>query len=131
VYRDTTNKYIECDDFIEQWAISTGRKVFTLFLQVAHKDHNKSNNDPSNLVALCPVHHARLDTEHKRFARIMYKQKISTTKRIPDAKKTLDRGFLIDTLKDSIRKHTGSRISLIESEAILQELLTAYDNMNR
>ena len=131
VYRDTTNKYVECDDFMEQWAINTGRKVFTLYLQVAHLDHNKSNNDPSNLKSLCPVHHARFDTEHKRFARIMYRQKIKSKKQVPEVRKTFDRGFLITTLKDSIRKHTGSRISLIESEAILQELLTAYDTMNR
>ncbi len=131
VYKDTTGKYVECDSFMEQWAVNTHRKVFTLYLQVAHLDHNKQNNEPSNLLSLCPVHHARLDTEHKRFARIMYKQKITSAKQVPDDRKTIDRGFLIDTLRNSIKSHIGSRISLIESEAILNELLTAYDKVKK
>jgi 5-methylcytosine-specific restriction endonuclease McrA len=131
VYKDTTNKYVECDDFMEQWATSTGRKVFTLFLQVAHRDHNKQNNDPSNLLSLCPVHHARFDTEHKRLARIMYKQKVVKAGSKLSSEKKLDRGFLLQTLQSSIRKHIGSKISLVDSEAILHELLTAYDNMKK
>ena len=129
VYRNSSKQYVECDDFMVQWAISNGRKVFTLFLQVAHKDHNKSNNDPSNLLSLCPVHHARLDTEHKRFARISYKTLVQSTKRITGKSKTLDRGFLLQTLQDSIRKQIGSKISLQDAEVILQDLLTAYDKM--
>ena len=74
VYKDTTGKYVECDDFLEQWAKSTKRKVFTLYLQVAHLDHNKQNNEPANLKALCPIHHARFDSEHKKksFLRLIY-----------------------------------------------------------
>lgn len=131
VYRDTTNKYVECDDFMEQWAVSNGRKVFTLFLQVAHINHDKSNNDPSNLLSLCPVHHARFDTEHKRFARIMYKQKVVSSKSKSVIKKALDRSFLLTTLQDSIKEQIGSKISLVEAEAILHNLLTAYDSMKK
>jgi hypothetical protein len=61
----------------------------------------------------------------------MYKQKITSAKQVPDDRKTIDRGFLIDTLRNSIKSHIGSRISLIESEAILNELLTAYDKAKK
>lgn len=127
VYKDTTGKYVECDDFMEQWAKSTKRKVFTLYLQVAHLDHNKQNNEPTNLKALCPIHHARFDSEHKKLARIMYKQKITSAKQVPDVRKTIDRGALLSTVRDSIRTHIGSRISLIDAEAILNDLLTSFE----
>lgn len=127
VYKDTTGKYVECDDFMEHWAISTGRKVFTLYLQVAHLDHDKQNNEPSNLKALCPVHHARYDTEHKKLARITYKAKIMDSRTQNRAKKIIDRGQLLTILRDSIRKNIGSRISLIDSEAILNDLLTSFE----
>jgi 5-methylcytosine-specific restriction endonuclease McrA len=127
VYRNTSKQYVECDDFMEQWALSNGRKVFTLYLQVAHKDHNKSNNEPSNLLTLCPVHHARLDTEHKRFARIMYKQKVLVAKTKTEAKEEFDRGYLLSNLQDSIRRQIGSKISLQDAEVILQGLLSTYD----
>lgn len=76
VYKNKAGKYVECDEFIEVWAKSNGFKVFTLYLQVAHLDHNKSNNDPSNLITLCPVHHAKNDAQHKAFSRKVYKKKI-------------------------------------------------------
>jgi 5-methylcytosine-specific restriction endonuclease McrA len=131
VYKDTTGKYVECDDFMEQWAKSTKRKVFTLYLQIAHLDHDKQNNEPTNLKALCPVHHARFDSEHKKLARIMFKQKISSAKQVPDARKTIDRGALLSTVRDSIRTHIGSRISLIDAEAILNDLLTSFEAFNK
>jgi hypothetical protein len=127
VYKDTTGKYVECDEFMEQWAKSTKRKVFTLYLQIAHLDHNKQNNEPTNLKALCPVHHARFDSEHKKLARITYTAKISDTRTQNRSKKILDRGALLSILRDSIRIHLGSRISLIDAEAILNDLLTSFE----
>jgi hypothetical protein len=127
VYKDTTGKYVECDEFMEEWAKSTGRKVFTLYLQIAHLDHNKQNNEPTNLKALCPIHHARFDSEHKKLARITYTAKISDSRTQSRTKKILDRGALLTLLRDSIRRHVGSRISLIESEGILNDLLTSFE----
>lgn len=127
VYKDTTGKYVECDDFMEEWAKSTGRKVFTLFLQIAHLDHDKQNNEPSNLKALCPIHHARYDTEHKKLARITFSAKISANRNEKRTKRMLDRGVLLTTLRDSVRKHLGSRISLIDCEGILNDLLTSLE----
>jgi hypothetical protein len=127
VYKDSTGKYVECDEFMENWAKSTQRKVFTLYLQIAHLDHNKQNNEPSNLKALCPVHHARFDSEHKKLARITYTAKITDSRTQKRAGKILDRGKLITILRDSIRLHIGTRISLIDSEAILNDLLTSFE----
>lgn len=39
-------------------------------LTVAHLDHNPANNDPLNLLALCQLHHLRLDAlQHASNAR--------------------------------------------------------------
>lgn len=130
-YKDTSGKYIECDDFMEQWAISSGRHVFTLYLQVAHKDHDKSNNDPSNLMTLCPVHHARYDSEHKRFARIMYKAKIKDSKDVEETPEIPLRTKLLTTIEQSIRKITGLKLTKSDCEIVLQDVLTCYDSASK
>jgi hypothetical protein len=61
----------------------------------------------------------------------MFKQKITSAKQVPDNRKTIDRGFLIDTIRNSIKQHIGSKISLIEAEAILHDLLSAYDKVKK
>lgn len=81
VYKNKAGKYVECDKFIEEWAKANGYKVFTLYLQVAHMDHNKQNNDPSNLVTLCPVHHAKNDAQHKSIQRKIFKKNVEETPR--------------------------------------------------
>lgn len=80
VYKNARGKYVECDDFIEQWAENEGKKVFTLYLQVAHLDHNKKNNEPDNLLSLCPRCHGKMDREHKKFMRKVYSKKVDDSK---------------------------------------------------
>jgi hypothetical protein len=116
---------------MEQWAISTGRKVFTLYLQVAHIDHDKSNNAPNNLMSLCPIHHARFDTEHKKLARISYRAEIQQQSDKRRVKKKIDRGDLISKLQSIIRTHTGTKASLIECEAILNDFLTSFKDHSK
>lgn len=80
VYKDSRNNYVECDKFIEQWAVNNGKKVFTLYLQVAHLDHNKENNELINLLSLCPKCHGKYDKEYKSFIRNMTKVKADDSK---------------------------------------------------
>lgn len=82
VYQLSKGHYREVDAFEESFLQSQGRKVFTMFLQVAHIDHDKSNNEPSNLRTLCPFHHAKFDSEHKKLLRITYRKKIQSQKPI-------------------------------------------------
>ena len=44
--------------------------VRRLFLQVSHKDNDKTNNDPSNLQSLCPLCHLQYDDQWKRLKRL-------------------------------------------------------------
>jgi len=69
VYKKTNGGYHFCDEFTETWAKNNGRKVFTLYLQVAHLDHNKQNNHPSNLLTKCPRCHALYDKGIKAIKR--------------------------------------------------------------
>lgn len=78
VYKNSRRKYVECDEFVERWAKAQGHKVFTLYLQVAHLDQDKTNNDPSNLLSLCPRCHGKYDKESKRFKRLLYKEKVKS-----------------------------------------------------
>ena len=131
VYKDTTGKYVECDTFMEEWAKSNGRKVFTLYLQVAHINHDKNNNEPSNLMTLCPIHHARFDTEHKKLARISFRSQIRGDQAKKQNKNMIDRGKLLQLLQSSIRTHVGTKPSLIECEAILNDFLTSFRSITK
>ena len=77
VIKTTSGTYVELDDLTEIWAREINKRVHTLHLQVAHLDHDKSNNAPSNLRTLCPVHHAKYDSTHKTLMRIAYKKEIN------------------------------------------------------
>jgi len=45
-----------------------GRMV-QVVLTIAHLDHDPTNNAPSNLKALCQLHHNRLDAKHRASSR--------------------------------------------------------------
>lgn len=71
VYTGSKNNYIVVDDFSKRWAKEQGKKVYTVFLQVAHVDQNKMNNEGTNLIALCPRCHSKFDAQHKSLKRKM------------------------------------------------------------
>jgi hypothetical protein len=119
VYKTTSGKYVQCDEFIEKWAVAQNKKVFTLHLQVAHLDHNKQNNDPSNLLTLCPIHHAKYDSEHKKFSRITYKAKIESKKNNSENLKTTKRSQLITFIKQEIKQLTGVTLGNSEISSLL------------
>lgn len=56
-YYNFTGQWVECDTFMSQWASKNNFKVQKVSLQVAHLDHDPSNNDYSNLKSFCPKHH--------------------------------------------------------------------------
>ena len=107
VYRKSNGGYHVCDAFTEEWAKANGKRVFTLFLQIAHLDHNKQNNDPSNLLTLCPYHHAINDREHKKALRIMYKAVTKNSSKQVKEKTESDQRTLLLSLKKMVREFTG------------------------
>jgi hypothetical protein len=119
VYKTTNSKYVECDEFIEKWAVANGKKVFTLYLQVAHLDHNKNNNDPSNLLTLCPIHHAKYDSEHKKLSRITYKEKIAAVKSEKINLKDEKRRQLLNFMKQEIKALTSVSLSNQDLNSLL------------
>lgn len=73
-YRDSKQRFIQCDEFMVQWAKDQGIKTFTVYLSVIHLDHNKKNNEPSNLRTACQLHHNRHDHHHRKMNRALRKQ---------------------------------------------------------
>jgi hypothetical protein len=76
VYRMSNNQYHECDEFEYQWAKANNKKPFQLFLNVCHVDHDKNNNDQSNLISLCPRCHGKFDKQNKKFRKLIYQAKV-------------------------------------------------------
>lgn len=74
-YRDKKEKWhkiensfqgdVDADD-----ARRDGYRIIKIVLTIAHLDHDVSNNDDSNLAALCQLHHLRHDIkQHKKNSR--------------------------------------------------------------
>lgn len=72
-YRDENLNFIECDEFLRNWALKNGKKVFKIHLAVMHMDHDTTNNDFANLKSGCQLHHNRHDAKHRAFNRLKSK----------------------------------------------------------
>lgn len=125
VYRQSSGQYYIVDEFTEQWALSQGKKVFTVYLQVAHVDQDKTNNDPANLLSLCPRHHAKLDRDFKLVKRRNFvkliQDKEPSTKVLPSQRKN----DLELKVRSRIRELTGVKISLNEVREVIS-IITEY-----
>lgn len=119
VYKDSKGNYVQCDEFIEQWAKANGKNVFTLFLQVAHLNHDKLDNRPENLKTLCPRHHAKHDAEHKKLLRITLRSKAKESKAAPLTAYLDQRQKLLIEIVNTVKALTGHKIELHEAEHIL------------
>lgn len=62
------NKYIINKDEIKE-SKKAGFKAYQVFLQIAHIDNDPSNNNYTNLVALCPACHLQMDREFSKIVR--------------------------------------------------------------
>jgi hypothetical protein len=82
VYINSLNNYVECDEFIENWAAVNDRKVFTLCLELCHTDFDCDNFAPSNLVSLCPKCNSNRKKEFKKHNKAIYQQEICNTQTI-------------------------------------------------
>lgn len=60
----------ECEEYK-----AYGANCYRIFLQVAHINHDKSNNEDSNLATMCPRCHHRYDLQHKKVIRLGSKKK--------------------------------------------------------
>lgn len=67
--KSTGQRIIIDKDEIKDY-VSSGWKCYRIYLQVAHLDNNKSNNEDSNLKSLCVTCHSRLDKEWKKIMRL-------------------------------------------------------------
>jgi hypothetical protein len=67
-YRSVDQKFVECQEWLynESKFTPDGHKVIKIILTIAHLDHDTTNNDPSNLKALCQLHHLKHDTLHHK-----------------------------------------------------------------
>lgn len=131
VYKNTNNSYTECDEFIEKWAVSSGKKVFTLYLQIAHLNHDKSNNEPDNLASLCPIHHARHDKEHKKFQRIMFNSKVKTGTSNSSTKLVLAKSDFLNKIKQEVRNATSCKIDTDIAEQLLNYGMQYASQLNK
>jgi len=80
-YRMTNSKYMEVDGFTEQWAMDNGKKVITVYLQIAHIDHDKRNNAPENLISYCAICHGKFDGKAKAAKRQLYQFRVQKSNR--------------------------------------------------
>lgn len=116
-YWNSRSAFVVCDDFQQEWALSTGRKLVNVYLNVAHLDQNKQNNDPANLLSLCPKCHSKFDAKFKSFARVKFAEKISANTGSTHQK---DFHFPFLELKSFIKENYAVTLSVGELQGIVQ-----------
>jgi 5-methylcytosine-specific restriction endonuclease McrA len=70
LYKDWIKGWLPADNSDFDWLKSKGFAVRKIYLQISHTDQNKTNNDYSNLRALCPSCHLRFDAQFRLPAKI-------------------------------------------------------------
>lgn len=68
-YYEKGKHFVVCDSWMQQWAVNNGYKIQTMFLQIAHLNHIKSDCRPENLEAKCPRCHLNYDREFNMIKR--------------------------------------------------------------
>ena len=68
-YRNQNGEFIESVGMQQEADELDGEKLFKIILTIAHLDHNPTNNNPSNLRALCQKCHNNYDKEHRKETR--------------------------------------------------------------
>ena len=70
VFIDQSKKRIVVDKDEHDELKAEGRNTYRIFLQVSHRDNDKSNCDDENLWSLCNQCHCIYDAEHKKLLRL-------------------------------------------------------------
>ncbi len=116
-------RYIELDKFAENWVIQQGGVVISVYLAVAHLDHDKSNNHGSNLLSLCPKCHSSYDSQHvallKKYLLTTHSNKIKPNK----TKLQSMYDFCGIDIKSMILEEYNIRISTDFTKQIIQLIL--------
>lgn len=129
VYKTASGAYMECDEFIAQWAEVHGKKPFKISLQIAHIDHDKNNNDPSNLITLCPRHHSKMDADHKKLMRISFKAKVEQSKDKSTAPYIEERTTVLREIQLLVKELTNTKIDLHQAEQVFSITSKFYENV--
>lgn len=112
-----------------EWARNAGRKVFKVSLQIAHIDNNKLNNEPENLLTLCPRHHAKMDADHKRFLRISFREKVAESKHLPLPEELKVNTEIFRAISDRVKEFTHVRIETTQAEDLYFLILNSIQNV--
>jgi len=70
IFIDQSDKVIQITRQEHEELKLEGQRTYRVFLQVAHKDNDKSNNQPHNLISQCPRCHYKRDKVYKQLLRI-------------------------------------------------------------
>jgi hypothetical protein len=123
VYINTRKNYVLCDDFTENWALTQGKKVFTVYLNVVNVTTLEFSADPAHYLSLCP-RHTQL---HSMQMIAKFKAEIKTALNKFGAKKPDNFDFyrlgIIDTLIKDIKAITSVKITANEADSIINNLI--------
>ena len=64
-YREKDGTFVECDSYMQKWAIDHGFKIIKIVLTIMHLDHDITNNEYTNLKSGCQRCHNKYDMPNR------------------------------------------------------------------
>ena len=122
VYNNSRGKYVECDDFIEQWAIANGKKVYSVGLVVIEINPYAPSSDSSNYVSLCKKCAKKHKKQVKKAYKSLFLKEMETLREFSVNSFPIADAQLVVVLRDYIENLTSVRLTTDQIVVIIELL---------
>lgn len=128
VYINSRKNYVTCDEFIEQWAKKEGKSVFTVFLNIINIKNFSFSENPEDYLTLCPKHSQMYNRDVLKDFRNSFKAKTEQMQKIIDHDFFFYKTTILDEFIKDVKEITSHRITTIEADSIITNLLNNTKN---
>ena len=122
VYKSHHGSYVIIDNKLVDLVGIDNSKVFKVYLQVAHLDNNKSNNNPKNLLSLCPRHHALRDADWKKFTKKSFAKMVTPISKMDNIDFLVNKKLKITAIQKAVKMCTLVSINKLDASNILDSI---------
>lgn len=126
VYVNSSGVYVVCDEFIQEWARSLGKKVFKLSLNVICLSGQTYSEDSTDLITFCPRHAQLYQNAYYSEFRIKIRAKIKQQITKGDPELNFIKSSALPRIIKDIRRFTGVSVTALEAESLFSNIIKKF-----